>query len=120
MKRLILTLGLIIAGIFCVNAQEKGDKIANKMVSHLTQVCGLSDDQVAKVQPIVADFIKTRMANKQQYANDAAGLKAANKTNRENYKNQLKTVLTADQVEKLKADMKNRRGNKRGGEEEEE
>ncbi len=120
MKKLILTFGLVLATLFCVNAQEKGDKATTKMVNHLTQVCGLSQDQVAKVQPIVADFVKTRMANKQQYASDPAGLKAANKTARENYKTQLKTVLTADQVEKLKADMANKRANKGGQGEEQE
>lgn len=118
MKKLILTFGLFLAVIFVVNAQDKSDKVTTKMVNHITQVCGLSDDQVAKVQPIVADFVKTRIANKQQYANDPAGLKAANKTNRENYISQLKTVLTADQIEKLKNDRASRK-NKSGGEQEE-
>jgi hypothetical protein len=119
MKKLILTFGIFLAGIFMVNAQDRAAVMTNKLVDHLKQVCVLSPDQVAKVQPIVADFVKARLANKQQYANDPAGLKAANKTARKNYKNQLSTVLSPDQIARLKAYNEQHKADKggQGGEE---
>jgi len=100
MKKLILTFGIFLAGILCVTAQDKGTA---KMVDHINQVCGLTPDQVSKVQPIVENYEKARKANKQQFANDPAGLKGANKSARENYKSQLKAVHTPDQQAKMKA-----------------
>lgn len=92
MKKLILTLGIFLAGIVFVNAQ---DKAANKIVSKMTEVCSLSQDQVAKVQPIVEDYVNARKANKQQYGSDPAALKNANKSINKEYREKLKTVLTS-------------------------
>lgn len=110
MKKLILTFGIFLAGIFFVSAQ---DKAATKLVNHLTQVCGLTPDQVSKIQPIAEDFIKTRRANKQQYANSPDSLKMANKANTKNYKSQLNAILTADQQQKLKEANAQRRANRK-------
>lgn len=99
MKKIILTFGIFLAGVFLVNAQ---DKAATKLVDHLTQVCGLTPDQVSKLQPIAEDYIKARRANRQQYANSPDSLRMANKANNKNYKAQLNTILTPDQQQKLK------------------
>ncbi len=116
MKKLILTLGIFLIGVMSINAQ---DKVATKIVNKMTVVCGLSSDQVAKVQPIVEDYVKGREANKQQYASDPEGLKTANRTLNKNYKAQLKTVLSPEQIEKLKAYKAQHKGDKKGAQEEE-
>jgi hypothetical protein len=100
MKRLILTFSILLAGLVMVNAQDKTTEKATKLVNHLNQVCGLTSDQVSKLQPIAESYIKTREANKQQYANDPAGLKSADRTNNQNYKAQVKAILTPDQQQK--------------------
>ena len=115
MKKLILTFGILLAGIVFVNAQDKTDAKATKLVNNLTTVCGLTPDQVAKIQPLAEGFIKTREANRQQYANDPAGLKSANKTNNQNYKSQLQSILSADQQQKLKDYMAQKRAGKKAG-----
>jgi hypothetical protein len=123
MKKLLLTFGIFLAGIVFVNAQDKTEAKATKMVNRITQVCGLTPDQVAKIQPLAESFIKTREANKQQYANDPTGLKSANKANNQSYKAQLNTILTADQQQKLKDYMAQQRANRKakqgGGDSEE-
>jgi len=113
MKRLILTFSILLASLVMVNAQDKATAKATKLVNHLTQVCGLTPDQVSKLQPIAESYIKTKEANKQQYANDPAGLKSANRTNNQNYKGQLNTVLTPDQQQKLKDYMAQQKANRK-------
>jgi hypothetical protein len=113
MKKLLLTFGIFLAGIVFVNAQDKTNAKATKLVDHLTQVCGLTPDQVAKVQPLAVSFITAREANKQQYANDPTGLKSANKANNQNYKAQLSAILTADQQQKLKDYMAQQRAKRK-------
>ena len=102
MKKLILALGIVLTSVFSVSAQDKAasGNGADKMVNTITTVCSLTPDQVTKIKPMVATFVQTRADNKQKYANDPDGLKAANKENKANLKKQLQTVLTADQVTK--------------------
>jgi hypothetical protein len=100
MKKLILTIAIVLTGIFSVNAQEQSGP-ADRMVNDYTNAAQLTPDQAAKIKPMLDNFITVRKTNKEKYANDANGLKAANKTNKENLKAQLKTVLTAEQIEKL-------------------
>lgn len=101
MKKLILTFGVFLAGIFFVNAQDKTDK-ATKLMNNITKICSLTPDQVTKIKPITEGFIKTQEANKQQYANDPNGLTAANKASMKDYKTKLDAILTPEQEEKLK------------------
>ena len=119
MKKLILTFGIFLAGIFFVNAQDNTstDNRPSNLVTHLTQICGLTSDQVSKVQPLAVDFFKTRDANKQQYANDPAGLKKANMQARKSYKAKLDAILTPDQQEKLNEAKEKRKAEmmKKGG-----
>ena len=114
MKKLILTFSILLASLVLVNAQDKTAAKATKLVNRINQACTLTPDQVSKLQPIAESYIKAREANKQQYANDPAGLKSANKTSNENYKAQLKTILTPDQQAKLKAYMEQQRANRKG------
>jgi hypothetical protein len=114
MKKLILTFGIFLAGVFYINAQDKATIKANKMVDHLNEVIGLSPDQVAKIQPLAEDFVKAREANRQQYAGDVNGRKSADKTAHENYKAQLKTILSPQQIEKLRVYNSQQKANKKG------
>ena len=116
MKKFIVTFGIILAGICYVNAQDKAD---SKMLDHLTQVCQLSPDQVSKVKPIIENYVSSRKANKQKYAGDKTAMKSADKALKENYKSQLKTVLTPDQMERLKADIAQHKTSKKGGQQQE-
>jgi hypothetical protein len=107
MKKLILTLGIVLAGLLTVQAQEqKTDKQTDKIITEYTSVAQLTPDQVTKVKPMVESFIATRKLNKTTYANNADGLKTANKTNRDNLLTQLSTVLSADQIQKIKEHIK--------------
>jgi len=115
MKKLILTFGIFLAGIVFVNAQDAAANKTTKVLNHITEVCGLTPDQVSKVQPVVADYVKTRMANKAQYASDAKRLKAANQAAGRNYQTQLKATLTPDQFQKLKEARAQHQANKQGG-----
>jgi|ERR1700722_12070299 len=100
MKKLILTFGIILASVFTMQAQEKISP-TDKALNEYTTVAQLSPDQVTKIRPIFDAFYATRKENKEKYANNEEGLKAANKANRENLKAQLKTVLTAEQIQKV-------------------
>jgi hypothetical protein len=112
MKRILLALGIVVAGIYAVNAQSKA---AVKLINHLNQVCGLSPDQAAKLQPVAEDYINVRKANKQQYANSPNDLKSANKENNRIYKAKLNEILTPDQQQKLKAYTAQKRASKMQG-----
>jgi|GEM_PF-1003368 hypothetical protein len=118
MKKLVLTLGIFFAGLFAVQAQDaNADKQTEKLMNDYTTVCSLTPDQAAKVKPMIQTFVQTRMDNRQKYQGDKDGMKAANKQNRENLDNQLKTVLSADQIQKMKdymAQKKQERMNKQG------
>jgi len=113
MKKLILTFSILLAGLVMVNAQDKTNAKATKLVDRINQACGLTSDQVSKLQPIAESYIKAREANKQQYANDPASLKSANKTNNQNYKAQLSSILTPDQQQKLKDYMTQQRAQRK-------
>jgi hypothetical protein len=113
MKKLILTFSILLAGLVTVNAQDKTAAKATKMVNHINQACGLTSDQVSKLQPIAENYIKTREANKQQYANDSASLRNANKISNQNYKTQVNAILTPDQQQKLKDYMAQQRANRK-------
>lgn len=105
MKKLILTLGIILAGLFTVNAQDNATgKLSqtDKAISEYTSVAQATPDQITKIRPMLDSYFATRKENKTKYANDADGMKAANKANRENLEAQLKTVLSAEQIQKVK------------------
>ena len=108
MKKLILTFGIFLGGICLVNAQSTAAAATNpseKIIAHLTTVCAITNEQIVKIKPIAKAVVNARQANQKKYAGNPDGLKAANKSVNEDFKNQLKTILTKDQMEKLNADM---------------
>jgi len=103
MKKLILSFGIFLAAFFAVNAQSRMDVKATKMVDKINRVCGLTPDQAARLQTVATQYLKTRHANLQQYGNNPDEMKQADKTANQNYKAQLKSILTPEQAQKMKA-----------------
>ena len=102
MKKLILTFGIILAGLFTATAQDASvDKQTAKIMDEYTSTAQITPDQAAKIKPMIEAFFTTKKENKEKYADDAVTLRTANKENRENLKRQLKTVLTPDQMQKI-------------------
>jgi len=110
MKKIILTAGICMVSLFYAQAQQANakasipfDQKVNKMVGVLTATCKLSADQVAKVQPIIAQAMKEKMANREQYSTDKQKLKAANQATRKETNEKLDAILTPEQQSKLAA-----------------
>ena len=104
MKKLILTFGIILAGLFTVNAQSgaaDSKTQAEKVLTEYTSVANLTPDQVTKMRPILENLLTVRKENKEKYANDPAGMRAANKANNDNAADQMKAILSADQIQKI-------------------
>jgi predicted component of type VI protein secretion system len=114
MKKIILVLGIILLGISCNNEQKKMDKMNNKILTRITNVCQLSPEQVTKILPITENFVKLRQATKDKYSKDQDGFKSAMEVNRKNFIDTIKTILTPDQFEKLKASFQQQKA-KQGG-----
>jgi hypothetical protein len=70
----------------------------------MKEVCGLGPTQVAKLKPIVDEFVQTQTLNKRKYNKDPKALDAANEKARDHYKAQVKSILTPDQISEFKAD----------------
>ncbi|HTA28265.1 MAG TPA: hypothetical protein VK809_10775 [Bacteroidia bacterium] len=118
MKKLALFLGIILIGIGCnsgASTEKKEETRASKAVSKMNTICQLTPDQSAKLQPIVENFIKTKIENKDKYANDQSALRKADSTNRTNYVDSLRKILTPDQFEKLKSARNQAKMNKQDG-----
>lgn len=121
MKKLMLTTAVILAGFIGTQAQMSSTGMpmpgpnGDKMLEKITTSCNLTPEQKTKVTPFVKDFVQGRMANKQKYANDPAGMKAANKANREKFMGDMKGVLSADQMKKMEDMKMEKNGGKMGG-----
>jgi hypothetical protein len=115
MKKLIVLTALLLGGLTFINAQPKGDKEKAKMFDKLNEVCALSPEQDAKIKPLISDFVDTKIANKQKYGNDVEALKEANKSNRKNYMEQAKAILTPEQQAKWKTYMEEQKRHKTQG-----
>jgi len=115
MKKLIVTLGILFSGIAFVNAQSAGDgtdKKVTTMMNGINTACHLTSAEMTKIKPFVEQFVETKEANKQKLAGNPDGLKAANKTNNQQLKSNLKTVLTDDQMTQLTAYYKQQKAAK--------
>jgi predicted component of type VI protein secretion system len=116
MKKLVLILGICFVGIACNLGKEKQENNrVTKMIAKMTTACQLTPEQAGKIQPILATFIKTRIENKDKYASDQEALRKADSTIRKNYIDTLKTILSPEQYEKLKAFHARQKEDKQGG-----
>ncbi len=118
MKKLALFLGILLIGIGCnsgTSSEKKEETRASKIISKMTTICQLTSDQSARLQPIVENFIKTKIDNRDKYASDQTALRKADSTNRTNYVDSLRKILTPDQFEKLKSARKMNKQDGKGG-----
>jgi predicted component of type VI protein secretion system len=118
MKKLALFLGILLIGIGCnsgTSSEKKEETRASKIISKMNTICQLTSDQSARLQPIVENFIKTKIDNRDKYASDQTALRKADSTNRTNYVDSLRKILTPDQFEKLKSARKMNKQDGKGG-----
>lgn len=105
MKKLVVTLGIFLSAVLCVQAQQAQNVPAEKQTAHLTgkisDACHLTTDQTSKIKPFVQQFVEARNEDKDKYQNDKNAMRSAMKTNRTQLENNLKTVLSADQMTEL-------------------
>jgi len=121
MKKIILAFAIIVFGIACNSGKEKKEENrAAKIIAKMTTVCQLTPDQASKVQPILETFIKTKVDNKDKYASDQEALRKADSVNRRHYMDTLKTILSPDQIEKLKTLKMQKPNQQKGGEQDNE
>lgn len=102
MKRIILTIAIILLGLEFSNAQKKTD-CDSKLIGQLIEVCDLTPAQIAKVKPIVINFERKRDDTYQKYHLDPAILNKEVRKNRWNYEVSLIGILTPEQMGVLKA-----------------
>ena len=93
------------------------EAMATRQTEGLTKQLGLSADQAAKVQQIMLDRDKDMLAmrGQMQAGTDRAQFRDQMQANRTKYDDQLKAVLTPDQLTKYTAMMANRRQRGPGG-----
>jgi hypothetical protein len=115
MKKLILVFSIVLIGIACSNPQKQEEKMKTKLVDKINSVCQLTPDETNKIGPIAENFIKLRKASKDKYGNDEIAFKKANQLNRSQFMDTLKTILTPEQLEKLKAAFQQQRAKQDGG-----
>ncbi len=110
MKKIVAIIALFFAGVVFVSAQEANqNKRVGKIMNRIEQACHPSNEQASKVLFFVQQFVKTARDNKQRYGNDKVSLKAANKVNKQNFKENLSQILTPEQMNQLAAYKSNER-----------
>lgn len=109
MKKSIVTLALVVISLTAF-AQRGGtpEERAENQTKRMTKSLGLSEEQQKKVLALNVAQAKSREENNNA---DREKMKAA----REAYQKELATILTPEQLEKLKAQQEEMRRNRGGG-----
>jgi Spy/CpxP family protein refolding chaperone len=94
---------------------KKSDGRADKELADLTTKLTLSDDQQAKIKPILTDESEKIHAAKKASTGSADDAKAATKKIRDDAKQQIRALLTPDQQKLFDASSKKGTGEKHGG-----
>jgi hypothetical protein len=102
MKTLIIAISIFLSGIGIGYAQEQIATNIN-LTDELKELCNLTPEQVAKVQPIVSDFEKKRDDTYKKYCHNRPLLNKAVTKNRWNFETKLIGILTPSQMGLLKA-----------------
>jgi hemolysin activation/secretion protein len=76
--------------------EQKAESVTSKM----TSVCSLSAEQQTQVKQIVLERAQKNDVNREQLKGNKEAIKTANKENNKAAHDKLKTVLTADQMQK--------------------
>jgi len=112
MKKLILAAGICMASFIGVQAQETTavksaaapkEQQVEKIIGKMKTACTLTPEQIAKVKPIVTEFVSAKMENKEKAAGDKDKMKTANQASMKVMNTKLATVLNADQMTKWSA-----------------
>ncbi len=118
MRKVILTIGICVAGLMGVSAQQTAPVAApstaksaaapkeqqvEKLMTKMKTACTLTPEQIGKVKPIIAEFVSARMENKQKLGSDKDKLQAANQASMKTMNAKLSAVLNADQQAKWTA-----------------
>lgn len=114
MKKLILSLGLLLGGTSILTLQAgithnfyqtaaQQSEAVNKRLQSIQKACNLTPDQSAKVKSLLTDFEATQASNESANKGNPAGLKEANKKNSYEYNQKLAKVLTPEQMKALNA-----------------
>ena len=117
MRKVILTIGICVAGLISVQAQQTAtgaastaktgpvtkEQQAEKLMNKMKTACNLTPQQIEKVKPIVTEFVSARMENKQKLGSDKDKMQAANQASMKTMNAKLATVLNADQQAKWTA-----------------
>lgn len=102
MKKLLLTICLFLSGIGLASAQEQTVSV-NSLIDQLTDLCTLSPEQIAKVEPLVTLFENKRDKTYKKYRHNLTRLTKAVKKNRWDYEVSLIGILTPEQMGLVKA-----------------
>jgi len=105
MKKLVTTLSIFLLGAMCIQAQQAPNAYienqATKLTNKIASVGNLSKDQATKIRPFVEQFVEAKNEDTRTYANDQQGFKTAMKTERQEFKSNLQTVLSPEQMTQL-------------------
>jgi hypothetical protein len=108
MRKFLLTSLILLSGLGISYAQEQSGSGPN-LTDEIKDLCDLTPDQVAQVQPIVADFEAKRDASYKKYRHDKVELAKEVKKNRWDYEVALIGILNPEQMGLLKAfDQRNK------------
>lgn len=88
---------------------------ADDMLAHLTKALSLTDDQQAKIKPILADEHEKIQAIRQDTSVSKADMGAKIKPIRDAANDQIKALLTPDQVTKFEALQQQWQNRRNGG-----
>ncbi len=111
MKKLVLSAAFIVLGTFAMAQTEKFQKMdpakmeqkrAEKMQKMKADL-GLSDDQVAKIKALQDKKMEERKANAPQLQAERAAKAEQFKAKKEQYKAEMKAILTPEQYQKWEA-----------------
>lgn len=107
MKTFILSFSIFFIGIGNTYAQKQSRSQAN-LTMELQTLCNLTQEQVEKIKPIIADFEKKRDMTYWKYYYHPAALSKAVSKNEWDYETRLIGILTPSQMGLVKAfDRKN-------------
>ena len=117
MKKNILILFALAIAVANSNAQEAktlktADQRTEKIMTKLTEKLSLNETQKPKDKEIILKHQQQQETNRKQFEKDPTALKEANKKVRKASDEELKAVLTPEQLEKLKqhrAEMREKR-----------
>lgn len=96
MKKTILLVGLCFLGTTFAFSQNNPGNAGPKLLNKIKTTCNLTSPQMAKLQPIVGMHVATLQADKQKFS--GTELKKAETAENLKFNNQLKSILTADQM----------------------